>query len=1003
MINSGTISGKHDSCNYPNLIPVDNYIPRDQPGANEDGLIKLNQSFNIDITAFDINQFTSFHNSLSILNVNLRGLNSNFALFTAFLAQLKTCIKVIIITESHTDNDTVKLYNLNGYRKASICRSKWGGGIVCFLHHSLEFNIDYKYTVVNPAYETLFFTLKCPGPTVVSIQFLCSYIPNRKHIKEFVQYLGQFPNRILKKNLIIVGDLNLCCKRDEKSSEFVALNNFLSTKLFCQLIEYPTFISYGNNPSILDHLWSNLNFKSSSFVFKAPISDHIPTITCFEIPTKLPNQTLKFRDFSVAKQCHFDSKIVSLIFSLTISMNDYKGKDPNSIEKRIELMGHWTIGKCDLFFPVMQKTVSHKRFTSPWLTSDLIQFINKKHRLFSLMNTNDISRETYSLYCSKLKKLLHIRENEYHKKYLISNKYDSRKKWNHVNSLMGRNTDTSITSINIGDNTLARGEDIPNVLIDHFMYLPVELRILIPPTDRDFNAYIQRNPHSLFLAPITTSEVTEIILKLKNNSSLAEIPTKFLKLLANHIAPLLANIFNDCIEIGYYPNLFKISNILPILKPGGDKTLAKYYRPIYLPHEMNKIFEKTLYTRMYSFFDHYELISRNQFGFLKNRSTAQATIKFLDSSLPAVKNENYTIAVALDLSKAFDCVDHENLLIKCEKYGIRGNVLKLIKSYLSNRKQKVRVGEYFSDEKAMSMCLGVPQGSCLGPLFYLIYANDINSIVNGVDIITFADDIVILLNGDNLSNMVGVINRNLNIIYQWCNFNYLTINPNKSQCIIFSNRRIQISIQIEINGQSISVVSVIKYLGIHLDSKFNFAHQLSQVNNKLSQICGTTWKLTRKFNLNTAKVIYYAFAYSHISYGISAWGGIFFTHNCSRTFSLHKRIVMNLFSWHFPGDNYKSICAKLNILGLIDIYKLNLMVLLFNMKNSDFLPKLEFDKYDNRYGLRNDNEFVVPFPRTNVLKMHFSYTMPLTWNNIPLNITQEKFESKFKNVFTRTW
>ena len=205
MINSGIISGKHDSCNYPNFIPVDNFIPTDQPGANDDGIIKLNQSFNIDITTFDNNQFTSFHNSLSILNVNLRGLNSNFALFTAFLAQLKTCIKVIIITESHTDNDTVKLYNLNGYRKASICRSKWGGGIVCFIHHSLEFNIDYKYTVVNPAYETLFFTLNFPGSTVVSIQFLCSYIPNRKHIKEFVKYLGQFPNRILKKNLIIIG------------------------------------------------------------------------------------------------------------------------------------------------------------------------------------------------------------------------------------------------------------------------------------------------------------------------------------------------------------------------------------------------------------------------------------------------------------------------------------------------------------------------------------------------------------------------------------------------------------------------------------------------------------------------------------------------------------------------------------------------------------------------------------------------------------------------------
>ena len=125
-INADSISGNHDSPNYPNSVSVDHYNPSDQPGTNEDGLIKLNKSFNIDITAVDSFQLTRFSNSLSVLNVNLRGLNTNFALFTAFLSQLKMCIKVIIITETHTDNDTVKLFNLNGYRKAAICRTKWG-------------------------------------------------------------------------------------------------------------------------------------------------------------------------------------------------------------------------------------------------------------------------------------------------------------------------------------------------------------------------------------------------------------------------------------------------------------------------------------------------------------------------------------------------------------------------------------------------------------------------------------------------------------------------------------------------------------------------------------------------------------------------------------------------------------------------------------------------------------------------------------------------------------
>ena len=249
--------------------------------------------------------------------------------------------------------------------------------------------------------------------------------------------------------------------------------------------------------------------------------------------------------------------------------------------------------------------------------------------------------------------------------------------------------------------------------------------------------------------------------------------------------------------------------------------------------------------------------------------------------------------------------------------------------------------------------------------------------------------------------MINIINRNLSIISEWCIFNYLTINPNKSQCIIFSNRRVHITVKIELNGKIIDVVSVVSYLGLHLENKLNFSHQLTHVNNKLSQICGIAWKITRKFNVNTAKVYYYAFAFSHLCYGISAWGGVLLTYNCSKTFSLHKRIVMNLFSWHFPYDDYASICVKMGFLSVIDIYKLNLMVLFFNITKNNFLPEIGFETYDNQYSLRNENEFRVPFPRTTVLTMHFNYRMPLIWNEIPLIIRNLDSVNKFKHSYKK--
>ena len=155
-INSGSFSGCINNDNYPSLVSRENSVPRDESDNNEDEIIKLNRSFNIDLLQFNNIQLSHFDNSLTILNVNLRSLNSNFTLFKAFLSQLRASIKVIIITETHTDDESAKLYNLNGYKKAFISRNKFGGGLMSFIHHSLYFNVNCKYTVMNSAYETLF-------------------------------------------------------------------------------------------------------------------------------------------------------------------------------------------------------------------------------------------------------------------------------------------------------------------------------------------------------------------------------------------------------------------------------------------------------------------------------------------------------------------------------------------------------------------------------------------------------------------------------------------------------------------------------------------------------------------------------------------------------------------------------------------------------------------------------------------------------------------------------
>ena len=876
-----------------------------------------------------------------------------------------------------------------------INRNSFGGGLMAFVHNSLEFKIDNRFSGVTETHETLFFKLTCSGVINTSINFLCTYVPHRRYLHDFIKYLETFPKGIFRKNSVIIGDLNICSRRDINSREFKALENFAKTKNFSQLIQYPTYFSHQMNPSILDHVWSNLNVSSSSYVFSVPISDHIPSITSFSIPAKKPKEIQVFRDFSIHKKNIFHRDINNLkieLRSTLLNISDYN--------KKFDYLVSWYIKSCNNFFPIRKKVVSHKRFVSPWLTTPLINLINKKRELFAGLKRNTVAKATYSEYCKKLKKLLKICENAYHLNSFKKYRFDSRKKWNHINSILGRNVMNTIENIQIENNICSNKDEIANAFVDTFLEIPMELSSKMPQLSEEIKFEPPFNANTFFFKPVSPQEIEEIVMNLKNNSNISEIPMKFLKLTIPYISSLLAELFNECISVAKFPDCFKTAIVRAILK-SGDKSLISNYRPISLLNVICKIFETLIFNRIYKFFDQCKLFSKNQFGFLKKRSTAQANLVLLHNSLPAIKNNEFTITVYLDLSKAFDCVNHSLLLKKLENYGVRGETLKFFQSYLTGRKQKVKIDDnHVSDTK--NVTIGVPQGSCLGPLFYLIYCNDLNNIIEGVKIVNYADDIALVISGNNLTDMVHVMNNALEKISLWCIFNKLTINPMKSLGMIISNKKIPSKVELWLNGQLIKIVNSLKYLGIHLDNRLSFVNHLNYVNDRLSQICGISYKITYKFNLNTAKTYFFSFVYSLLSYGVTIWGGILMVYNCNRTFDLVRRIINNLFGWHYPKLSFEQITLKLRLLGPIDIYKLELMVLLYNIRNlSDYehLSMIKFDRYDSGHNLRAGTELKVPFPRTRIIKTHHEYNMPLIWNSIPLEIREIDNSLKFKTTY----
>ena len=799
-------------------------------------------------------------------------------------------------------------------------------------------------------------------------------------LRDFTRYLESLPTGLFRKNTLLTGDFNVCPDRDKKSAGYIALEHFLLTKGFRQLVKLPTYYSYDGKPSILDHIWTNVQGMSDCFIFDCPLSDHIPVIACFDILVRFPDSELYFRNFSLKHKRKFMEDADAIFSRLYEFIFCY----PHTLNERFRILSDWLIAACNHYFPIMQKTVSYHRYRSPWLTTSIIKLIRKKHRLFLLFKQKKITYATFSTYCTLLKELLNLAESSYPRRRLDNCKFSPKRKWNHLNDILGRGGSETVRELKINDATYNNPTDIATHSNLFFKNVSHSNQKDMGYADSEFGLDLG-NSRDLFcdFQPTTPNEIICVINQLKNNSLLSEIPTKFLKLCHLPVSEILSKLFNMCFEQSHYPSIFKIATIVPHFK-AGDKSNIENYRPISHLPILNKIFETILHDRIYNFFHSCNIISNNQFGYMRQRSTAQAALKVVNELLPAIHDKNFAVLVLIDLSKAFDSVVHNLLLAKLHRYGMRESALSLLRSYLANRKQRVQVMKCFSEYVDVDM--GVPQGSVLGPLLYIIFANDLVNLIRDAHMTTYADDIALTIRGDSLPELFRVLNNDLKVVLNWSRFNRLPINFKKCHAVIVCNKSIPDVSPLIIGNHVIPIKSTTNYLGIHINNRLNFSTHIEHVNSKLAQYSGITWRITSKLNVNAAKTFYFSFIFSLLSYGVSVWGGALLVYQCTRMHSLFRRVILNLFSWHFPGDSFEELCCRLNLLTPIDIYKFNIMTLYVNMKKSGYLPYVEFQSNVSVYDYRTINDLKVPFPRTNAIKANFLYCIPRIWNDIPSSI-----------------
>ena len=358
---------------------------------------------------------------------------------------------------------------------------------------------------------------------------------------------------------------------------------------------------------------------------------------------------------------------------------------------------------------------------------------------------------------------------------------------------------------------------------------------------------------------------------------------------------------------------------------------ASNYRPISLLSIFSKITEKLMYKRLYNFLEIHKVLYHLQFGFRASHSVNHALISMTESIKNSLDNKKFGCGIFLDLQKAFDTVNHQILLDKLEHHGIRGTALAWFRSYLSNRSQYVSVNGCSSNH--LNITCGVPQGSVLGPLLFLIYINDLPNSSSKLSFYLFADDTNIYFESQSLISLQKVVNTELKHVKKWLDANKLALNVDKTNFVIFHSPQNSLNdtVIIKIGNQYVKQAKYVKFLGILLDENLSWKYHLSELNKKLSRTCGIFFKVRHLLPTTVLISLYNSLFSSFLQYGVIVWGLTYDTH-IKPIYLLQKKVVRAITFKSFRSPS-TSIFSDLKILKLYDLFELKLLTFVYESVN----------------------------------------------------------------------
>ena len=939
----------------------------------------------------------TYRNNIVIGHLNVNSLNLKFQEVKDLIVRCK--FEVMVLSETKLD-ETYRdaLYNIENYDMYRQDKRSNSGGIIIYISKFLP-STQGNINNCNDDIECFSVEINCKETKLMIIGMYKNPKMNPNSFKVYFEKMNEevFENY---ENVVIIGDLNFNMLQDNVLSQMCPLYNLTN------IITEPTCFK-SNNATLIDVMLVSKRRKFlKGFSFDTGISDFHNLIGgVMKEHAPIPNK--KIIGYRKLDDIDFD-KVNNDLQIMNIDMNIIE----NNVNDAFNILHTNLIGLLDKHAPKKRKTIRKNDFHC--MTKRL-----KKAILIRNQMRNKFFKYRTDYYLAQYRKhrnAVTLIKREEIKAYFTEKCKGSTKNkdfWKAVKPIFSKtktkseniplkhngeiitdcskvceifNTFFSQIGLDIG-NPENNNKSVDEIIADYSQHPSVTM----------IKTNINNAPNNINLSKVTERDVSKIISKLssKKSSGYDEIPVKFIKLVSRSLIKPLTKLANKCLQENVFQDRMKMANITPLYKK-KDKLNRDNYRSVNLLIALSKVFEKIISNQIY---DHMQSLFHVYLsGFRKRHGCHDILIRLTEDWRMALDNGDTIGVVAIDLSKAFDCMPHGLLIAKMHAYGFSTNVCKLLKSYLVDRKQRVKIGETKSEWT--SNIKGVPQGSILGPLLFNIFINDFMFHELSSKVYNYADDNTLSFIDKDINEIQRKLQLDCITAMQWFESNNMKANADKFQLMFLNRHNAYLDKPLQINTCTIRASSNITILGVEIDNKLNFESHINEICIKTSKQINALKRMKHFLDRTCKNIIYNSYISSNFNYCPIVW---MFTGKIN----LEKIEKTNKRALRYVANNYEAeyddMCQDQKVLNIHKRCIKTVAIQMYKIKRQlvpIYVQEL-FRKRESCYNIRDNDLFEIPcFKTVKYGKKSFRYFGAKLWANIPKEIKAKPTLTCFKDALT---